>query len=124
MKFNKIYSQLYGLRWMRLLFGREFPLKDMLTIWDALLASPDFAGMVEYICVAMLLYIRDALLCNDHTGCLTLLMRYPETHDVQLFVQRALFLRNPSVSSCNYPNSHFCGNFSYECKWSSMIFSL
>ena len=83
---------------MRLLFGREFTLKEMLAIWDALLASPDFAGMVEYVCIAMLLYIRDALLCNDHTGCLTLLMRYPETHDVQLFVQRALFLRNPSVS--------------------------
>ena len=83
---------------MRLLFGREFPLKEMLAIWDALLASPDFPGMVEYICIAMLLYIRDALLCNDHTGCLTLLMRYPETHDVQLFIQRALFLRNPSVS--------------------------
>ncbi|KAL5259329.1 hypothetical protein ACHWQZ_G009689 [Mnemiopsis leidyi] len=104
-----IQPQLYGLRWMRLLFGREFPLKDMLVIWDALLASPDFAGMVEYICVAMLLYIRDALLCNDHTGCLTLLMRYPETHDVQLFVQRALFLRNPSHYDCP-PNLQYRPN--------------
>lgn len=104
-----IQPQLYGLRWMRLLFGREFPLKEMLAIWDALLASPDFAGMVEYICIAMLLYIRDALLCNDHTGCLTLLMRYPETHDVQLFIQRALFLRNPSNYECP-PNLQYRPN--------------
>ena len=82
---------------MRLLFGREFPLRDVLSIWDAVFASPDFAGMVEFTCISMLLYIRDALLCNDHTGCLTLLMRYPETVDPFFFVQRALYLRNPSV---------------------------
>jgi len=104
-----IQPQLYGLKWMRLLFGREFPLKDMLSIWDALLASPDFAGMVEYLCIAMLLYIRDALLCNDHTGCLTLLMRFPQTSDVQLFVQRALYLRNPSHYECP-PNVQYRPN--------------
>jgi len=29
---------LYGLRWLRLLFGREFPLPDALLVWDALFA--------------------------------------------------------------------------------------
>ena len=43
---------------MRLLFGREFQLREMLTLWDALFAAPEFSGMVEFISVAMLLYIR------------------------------------------------------------------
>lgn len=33
-----MYFKLYGLRWLRLLFGREFPLHDTVLIWDALFA--------------------------------------------------------------------------------------
>lgn len=47
-------------RWVRLLFGREFPLQDLLVVWDALFADCITLDLVDYIFVAMLLYIRDA----------------------------------------------------------------
>ncbi|KAF7238285.1 TBC1 domain family member 5 [Varanus komodoensis] len=50
-------------RWVRLLFGREFSLQDLLVIWDALFADSITLDLVDYIFLAMLLYIRDA--CID-----------------------------------------------------------
>ena len=51
-------------RWIRLLFGREFPMQDLLVLWDALFADGIGFDLVDYNFVAMLLYIRD--LCNKH----------------------------------------------------------
>ena len=48
-------------RWIRLLFSREFPFQSTLAVWDALLA--DFE-LLDYLCLAMVLYIR------DYGGCL------------------------------------------------------
>ncbi|KAJ8790818.1 hypothetical protein J1605_021246 [Eschrichtius robustus] len=50
-------------RWVRLLFGREFPLQDLLVVWDALFADGLSLSLVDYIFIAMLLYIRDACKC-------------------------------------------------------------
>uniref|UniRef100_A0AAX7SXB3 Rab-GAP TBC domain-containing protein n=1 Tax=Astatotilapia calliptera TaxID=8154 RepID=A0AAX7SXB3_ASTCA len=55
----EIAPQIYGIRWVRLLFGREFPLQDLLVVWDALFADCITLDLVDYIFVAMLLYIRD-----------------------------------------------------------------
>ena len=45
-------------RWIRLLFGREFPLEHQLLLWDGLFALDPGLGLVDFICVAMLLRIR------------------------------------------------------------------
>lgn len=45
-------------RWIRLLFGREFPADELLVFWDALFAVDSRLELVDYICVAMLLRIR------------------------------------------------------------------
>lgn len=50
---------LFGIRWLRLLFGREFPLQDLLILWDALIAIGDNLELTHYILVAMLIHIRD-----------------------------------------------------------------
>jgi Rab-GTPase-TBC domain len=47
-------------RWVRLLFGREFPMQDLLMLWDAIFADSISFDLVDYVFVAMLLYIRDA----------------------------------------------------------------
>ena len=47
-------------RWVRLLFGREFPMQDLLMLWDAIFADSISFDLVDYIFVAMLLYIREA----------------------------------------------------------------
>jgi len=68
----KVEPQLYGLRWIRLLFGREFHFEDALCIWDAIFADSgglkqlkdeygftmlDFS-LVEHISFVMLINLR------------------------------------------------------------------
>ncbi|XP_015262522.1 PREDICTED: TBC1 domain family member 5-like [Gekko japonicus] len=84
-----------GRRWVRLLFGREFPLQDLLVIWDALFADSITLDLVDYVFLAMLLYIRDALISSNYQTCLGLLMHYPPIGDVHSLILRALFLRDP-----------------------------
>ncbi|XP_069814800.1 TBC1 domain family member 5 [Dendropsophus ebraccatus] len=91
----EIAPQIYGLRWVRLLFGREFPLQDLLVVWDALFADSNTLALVDYIFVAMLLYIRDALITSNYQTCLGLLMHYPPIGDVHSLILKALFLRDP-----------------------------
>ncbi|KAB5589269.1 TBC1 domain containing protein [Ceratobasidium theobromae] len=108
-----IEPQMYGIRWLRLLFTREFPWRDALMLWDALFATDPSLQIVPWICVAMLIRIRNLLISADYTTALTYLLRYPpppsvpqsseapepllETH---ILVQQALSLRaNPSVST-------------------------
>ncbi|XP_054547136.1 TBC1 domain family member 5 isoform X2 [Talpa occidentalis] len=91
----EIAPQIYGLRWVRLLFGREFPLQDLLVVWDALFADGLSLSLVDYIFIAMLLYIRDALISSNYQTCLGLLMHYPIIGDVHSLILKALFLRDP-----------------------------
>ena len=46
-------------RWIRLLFGREFPMEDVLVLWDALFADGPMLDLVDYIYISMLEAIRD-----------------------------------------------------------------
>lgn len=47
-----------GRRWIRLLFGREFPFDELLALWDTLFAEDPGLDLVDLVCVAMLLRIR------------------------------------------------------------------
>lgn len=55
MKFFSFYSIS---RWLRLLFGREFPLQDLLVLWDAIFAVGNQFELTNFIVVAMLIRIR------------------------------------------------------------------
>lgn len=91
----EIAPQIYGIRWVRLLFGREFPLQDLLVIWDTLFADSVTLDLVDYIFLAMVLYIRDVLIASNYQTCLGLLLHYPSIEDVHSFIQKSLFLRDP-----------------------------
>jgi TBC1 domain family protein 5 len=45
-------------RWVRVLFGREFPFLEVLQIWDLLFSSSPSLDLVDYVCLAMLLRVR------------------------------------------------------------------
>ena len=92
----EIPPQIYGIRWIRLLFGREFPMQDLLVLWDALFADGIGFDLVDYVFVAMLLYIRDLLLASDYPQCLNCLMRYPPVGDVHYLIEKARYLRDPN----------------------------
>lgn len=93
----EIAPQIYGIRWMRLLFGREFSLQDLLVVWDAIFADGISFALCDYIFAAMLIIIRKLLLASDYAQCLHLLMRYPSVPDVHYVIQLALHLRDPLV---------------------------
>jgi hypothetical protein len=55
-------------RWIRLLFGREFEIHSLLVLWDAIFAQDPTLQIVDYICLAILLRLRDQ--CKFSTFCL------------------------------------------------------
>lgn len=73
-----IVPQVFLIRWIRLLFGREFEFESAMTLWDVMFAQDSSLEVVDYICLAMLLRIRWHLLDADYNNALALLLRYPE----------------------------------------------
>ncbi|KAF8610811.1 RabGAP/TBC [Ceratobasidium sp. AG-I] len=115
-----IEPQMYGIRWLRLLFTREFAWRDSLILWDALFAADPTLELAPWICIAMLMRIRNLLIPAEYTTALTHVLRYPPppsvpdspslsptptTHrtldiSTQLLIQQALMLQaNPSPAT-------------------------
>ena len=91
-----VVPQVFLMRWIRLLFGREFAFDDMLTVWDVIFAEDTTLEVVDHICLAMLLRIHWDLVEADYNVALTLLLKYPapgKELPPQTFVLDALYLR-------------------------------
>ena len=107
---KEVQPQLYLLRWLRLLFGREFHLADSMVVWDALFAYGQGLMLVEYMAVSMLLYVRASLIEGDYTQTLRRLLKYPPVEHVHTLVERALHLKRafapgPDVSTTRAPGA-------------------
>ena len=92
-----VVPQIFLIRWIRLLFGREFAFDGMLTMWDVIFAEDTSLEIVDHICLAMLLRIRWELIEADYNEALGLLLRYPDLDNdfsPQTFVLDAMYLRN------------------------------
>lgn len=62
----QIEPQLWALRWIRCLFGREFELADTLKLWDGIFsvfAQDHSFKIVDYVCLALLERMRDTCQC-------------------------------------------------------------
>ncbi|KAF9874071.1 WD repeat domain-containing protein [Colletotrichum karsti] len=92
----EILPQIFLIRWIRLLFGREFPFDQFLVLWDTMFAVDPSLNLIDLICVAMLIRIRWSLLEADYSVCLQLLLKYPAPeapHGPHTFVDDAVYLR-------------------------------
>lgn len=92
-----IPPQVFLIRWIRLLFGREFDFDNVLALWDVIFAEDPSLELIDHICLGMLLRIRWHLLDTDYNGALGLLLRYPEQDKdfpAQTFGLDAIYLRN------------------------------
>lgn len=87
--------QLYLLRWIRILFGREFHLEDTVTVWDSIFAFDDRFGFIDQLAVAMLIFIRSQLLSRDFADCIKRLQKYPPVEDVTILIEHAIALTKP-----------------------------
>lgn len=70
-----IVPQIFAIRWLRLLFGREFEFKDVLKLWDILFAESLNVDIIDMSCVAILLRLRWELIDADYTTAITTLTR-------------------------------------------------
>ncbi|PSN67896.1 RabGAP/TBC [Corynespora cassiicola Philippines] len=91
----EIVPQIFLLRWIRLLFGREFSLDSVLDMWDAIFAIDSTLELVDMISIAMLLRVRWKLVACDTNEAFTILLRYPEPEaPPYTFIKDALYLRD------------------------------
>ncbi|KAF4581880.1 TBC1 domain family member 5 [Ophiocordyceps camponoti-floridani] len=98
----EVLPQIFLIRWIRLLFSREFPFDQVLYLWDAIFAVDPSLHLIDFICCAMLLRIRWQLLEADYATCLQLLLKYPQptpSHGPHTFVDDAIYLQTHAYAS-------------------------
>ena len=60
-----IKPQYFSFRWLTLMLSQEFPLPDVLRIWDSLLSDETRVDFLIDVCTAMVVVIREDILIND-----------------------------------------------------------
>ncbi|KAK4149887.1 rab-GTPase-TBC domain-containing protein [Chaetomidium leptoderma] len=93
----EVLPQIFLIRWIRLLFGREFEFEQLLTLWDTIFAYDPTLELIDLMCVAMLLRIRWTLLEADYSVALQLMLKYPAPpppHGPYTFVDDAMYLKD------------------------------
>ncbi|KAF3155731.1 hypothetical protein TWF106_000723 [Orbilia oligospora] len=91
-----VLPQIFLIRWVRLMFGREFTFDETLGLWDGIFVEDPTLQIVDYISVAMILRIRWKLLEADYSTALTLLLRYepPSSTPPLTLLKDAIHLRD------------------------------
>ena len=74
-------------RWLKCVFNREFELKNILIIWDAIFSSSNIneeydLTKIDMIALSMILRIREFLLLCDQNQCFMILLQYPRIDDI------------------------------------------
>ncbi|WOL19768.1 TBC1 domain family member protein [Canna indica] len=118
----EVEPQYFALRWLRVLFGREFGLDDLLLIWDELFCFSNSrcldndvgckfkvlgshrGAFIAALAVSMLLYQRSSLLATETaTTCLQRLLNFPQNPDTKKLIEKAKSLQIISLQS-NIPS--------------------
>jgi TBC1 domain family protein 5 len=101
-------------RYLRCIFCREFNLKDVYIIWDIIFydyyvnrkkEKYDFIYM-DYICIAMIFKIRDALKDADQNECFSTLFKYPQIKDINDILKLAKKVEQAINERLNGKNSN------------------
>jgi len=61
----QISPQYYSLKWLMLLLAQEFPMNDLLVVWDELVSHPRRLSYINFLCVAMVYNIRDSIISDS-----------------------------------------------------------
>ncbi|XP_077564296.1 TBC1 domain family member 13-like isoform X2 [Haemaphysalis longicornis] len=94
----QVEPQYYSFRWIMLLLSQDFPLPDVLRIWDSLFADPKRFSFLIYICYAMLSKLRDKLMMGDFPSNIKLLQNFPDV-DVSELIAEALSAQQKDLTS-------------------------
>ncbi|XP_077501253.1 TBC1 domain family member 13 isoform X2 [Amblyomma americanum] len=94
----QVEPQYYSFRWIMLLLSQDFPLPDVLRIWDSLFADTKRFNFLIYICYAMLSKLRDKLMMGDFPSNIKLLQNFPDV-DVSELIAQALSAQQEDLMS-------------------------
>ncbi|XP_065851161.1 uncharacterized protein [Euphorbia lathyris] len=116
-----VEPQYFALRWLRVLFGREFSLQNLLIIWDKIFAASNSkldmgnengaestfciftsarGAFIAAIAVSIILYLRSSLLATENaTTCLQRLLNFPENIDLKKLTDKAKSLQALALGS-------------------------
>jgi hypothetical protein len=106
-------TDFFAVRWITLLLAQEFDLTSVQILWDSILSdqSPTAArvasqknSLVNFLCVAMIVKVRDVLLAGDFTDCMNTLQRYPP-FDVREILALALKLKTGGIGPSLDPSA-------------------
>eukprot|EP01065_Artemidia_motanka_P037307 TRINITY_DN4571_c1_g1_i1.p1 TRINITY_DN4571_c1_g1~~TRINITY_DN4571_c1_g1_i1.p1 ORF type:complete len:502 (+),score=121.27 TRINITY_DN4571_c1_g1_i1:83-1507(+) len=95
----------YSLRWLTLLVSQEFPVPDVLRVWDFLFGEKQGVYCaLFFVAAAMVLGLREQLAENDFAANLEMLQNYPPCDVNALLVDgprcaRALLAKHPGAAS-------------------------
>lgn len=102
----QIEPQLYGIRWVKLLFGREVSLEQLIPLWTRLFQdAQDDWELLDWFAVCILLNNRDKVLeATDEGSIMMLLLKPVEINDpISLVLKAQEFKVNYSEKSYGYP---------------------
>ncbi|XP_026461661.1 TBC1 domain family member 13 [Ctenocephalides felis] len=91
LKSQQLFPQYYSFRWITLLLSQEFPLPDVVRIWDTLFADEKRFDFLVHICCAMIITLRDQIICSDFASNVKLLQNFPPI-DIQVILNKAAIL--------------------------------
>ncbi|KAG8485676.1 hypothetical protein CXB51_019013 [Gossypium anomalum] len=129
-----VEPQYFALRWLRVLFGREFSLQDLLVVWDEIFTADNSplekdsgndenssfkmfnscrGALITAMAVSMILYVRSSLLATENaTTCLQRLLNFPETINLKKLIAKAKPLQILALDSKISPlSSIFDGSY-------------
>ncbi|KAK6235839.1 Rab-GAP-TBC domain - like 10 [Theobroma cacao] len=137
-----VEPQYFALRWLRVLFGREFSLQDLLVIWDEIFTADNSqlhrdseddesssfkilnshrGALISAVAVSMILYLRSSLLATENaTSCLQRLLNFPENINLKKIIVKAKSLQILALdSNVSSLSSTFGG--AYNCSKSAVV---
>lgn len=68
-----ILPHFYAMKWITLLLTQEFPMPEVLRLWDSLLSDEKRFRYLFYICLAKILSVRDVIIKEDFSDALSAL---------------------------------------------------
>lgn len=123
-----VEPQYFSLRWLRVLFGREFSLEDLLVIWDEIFACDNSkfkkgndsdaesnfgvldssrGAFISAFAVSMILNLRSSLLATEiATSCLQRLLNFPDDINLAKLIAKAKSLQALAVEVNNSNSLH------------------
>ena len=67
--------QFYSLRWLMLMLTQEFPLHDILRLWDSMLSHPNKIIFLNYVCSAIVINLKGDLMNKEFSIVMQRLQR-------------------------------------------------